>query len=130
MTTSTALPNLRVLELASLIPGPYCGKLLASLGATVIKAEPPNAGDPSRRRGPFPDDVPHPERSGLYLYLNTGKQSITLNLQDPAGRDLLRQLVARVDMVVHDYTPANAAAVGLDSNRPSMPPIPTSSSSR
>ena len=111
---STALPNLRVLELASLIPGPYAGKLLASLGATVIKAEPPNAGDPSRRRGPFPNDIPHPERSGLYLYLNTGKQSITLNLHDPAGRDLLRQLVARVDMVVHDYTPANAAAVGLD----------------
>ena len=111
-----ALPNLRVLELASLIPCPYAGKLLASLGATVIKAEPPNGGDPSRRRGPFPDDTPHPERSGLYLYLNTGKQSITLNLQDPAGRDLLRQLVARVDMVVHDYTPVNAAAVGLDSD--------------
>ena len=114
MTTNTALPDLRILEVASLIPGPYCGKLLASLGATVIKAEPPNGGDPSRRRGPFPDDIPHPERSGLYLYLNTGKQSITLNLTDPAGRDLLRQLVARVDMVVHDHTPANAAAVGLD----------------
>ena len=116
MTTPTALPNLRVLEVASLIPGPYCGKLLASLGAEVIKVEPPGGGDPARRRGPFPDDVPHPERSGLYLYLNTGKQSITLNLHDPAGRDLLRQLVARVDMVVHDYTPANAAAVGLDSD--------------
>ena len=114
--TPIALPNLRVLEVASLIPGPYCGKLLASLGAEVIKAEPPGAGDPSRRRGPFPDDVPHPERSGLYLYLNTGKQSITLNLHDPAGRDLLRQLVSRVDLVVHDYTPANAAAVGLDSD--------------
>ena len=112
--TPTTLPNLRVLELASLIPGPYAGKLLASLGATVIKAEPPNAGDPSRRRGPFPDDVPHPERSGFYLYLNTGKQSITLNLHDPAGRDLLRQLVARVDLVIHDYTPANAVVVGLD----------------
>ena len=116
MTTPelTTLPNLRVLELASLIPGPYCGKLLASLGATVIKAEPPNAGDPSRRRGPFPNDIPHAECSGLYLYLNTGKQGITLNLHDPAGRDLLDQLVARVDMVVHDYTPVNAALVGLD----------------
>ena len=58
--------------------------------------------------------MPHPERSGLYLYLNTGKQSITLNLHDPAGLDLLHQLVAHVDMVVHDYTPASAAAVGLD----------------
>ena len=50
----TPLPNPRVLELASLIPGPYCGKLLASVGAQVIKVEPPGAGDPARRRGPFP----------------------------------------------------------------------------
>ena len=114
MPTPTALPNLRVLELASLIPGPYCGKLLASLGAEVIKAEPPGAGDPSRRRGPFPDDIPHAERSGLYLYLNTGKRSITLDLRNPAGRNLLRQLVSSVDMVIHDHTPANAAGVGLD----------------
>ena len=109
-----ALAGLRVLELASLIPGPYCGKLLASLGASVIKAEPPGGGDPSRRRGPFPDDTPHPERSGLFLYLNTGKQSVTLNLDDPAGRDLLRQLVGKMDVVVHDYAPDAAAAVGLD----------------
>ena len=112
----TALPDLRVLEIASLISGPYCGKLLASLDAQVIKAELPGGGDPSRRRGPFPDDTPHPERSGLFLYLNTGKRSITLDLENPAGRDLMRQLVARVDMVVHDYTPARAAAVGLDSD--------------
>ena len=116
MTTLSALPNLRVLEIASLIPGPYCGKLLASLGAEVIKAEPPGVGDPARRRGPFPGDEPHPERSGLFLYLNTGKRGITLDLENPAGQDLLRQLVARVDMVVHDFTPANAAAVGLDSD--------------
>ena len=118
MTDSTrvtaALPNLRVLEIASLIPGPYCGKLLASLGADVIKAEPPGTGDPSRRRGPFPDDDPHPERSGMFLYLNTGKRSITLDAQNPAGRDLLRRLIARVDMVLHDYAPQRAAEVGLD----------------
>ena len=109
----STLSNLRVLEVASLIAGPYCGKLLASLGANVIKVEPPT-GDPSRRRGPFPDDVPHPERSGLYLYLNTGKQSVTLNLADPSARELLHQLVASVAMVIHDYSPAAAVAVGLD----------------
>ena len=109
----SALSNLRVLEVASLIAGPYCGKLLASLGANVIKVEPPT-GDPSRRRGPFPDDVPHPERSGLYLYLNTGKQSVTLNLADPSARELLHQLVASVAMVIHDYSPAAAVSVGLD----------------
>ena len=109
----SALDGLQVLEVASLIAGPYCGKLLASLGARVIKVEPPG-GDVSRRRGPFPGDDPHPERSGLYLYLNTRKQSITLNLDDPAGRKALRELVGRVDMVVHDYAPADAVAVGLD----------------
>ena len=50
----TALPNLRVLEIASLIPGPYCGKLLASLGADVIKAEPPGVGDPCPPSRPVP----------------------------------------------------------------------------
>ena len=122
MLSPTALPNLRVLEVASLIPGPYCGKLLASLGAEVIKAEPPGVGDPSRRRGPFPDDEPHPERSGLFLYLNTGKKSITLDLHNPARRDLLRQLVSRVDMVVHDYTlrpmPPPSGWIATPSSRP------------
>ena len=111
-----ALSGLRILELASLIPGPYCGKLLASLGAAVIKAEPPPAGDPARRRGPFPNDLPHPERSGLYLYLNTGKRSVTLNLADTAGRDLLRRLVSKADVVIHDYAPAAASAAGLDAD--------------
>ena len=111
-----ALSGLRILELASLIPGPYCGKLLASLGAAVIKAEPSPAGDPARRRGPFPNDIPHPERSGLYLYLNTGKQSVTLNLTDAAGQDLLRRLAGRVDVVIHDYAPAAAVAAGLDAD--------------
>ena len=109
----SALANLRVLEVASLIAGPYCGKLLASLGACVIKVE-PVTGDVSRRRGPFPDDDPHPERSGLYLYLNTGKQSVTLNPDDASGRDLLHRMVADVDVVIHDYSPAAAVAVGLD----------------
>ena len=112
----TALDGCRILEIASLIPGPYCGKLLASLGARVIKVEAPGAGDPARRRGPFPDDSPHPERSGLFLYLNTGKQSITLNLRDAAGRALLRRLVARVNLVIHDYAPDAARAAGLDAD--------------
>ena len=77
-----ALAGIRVLEIASMVAGPYSGKLLSSLGAEVIKLEPPAVGDASRRRGPFPDDVPHPERSGTFLYLNTGKKGLTLNLAD------------------------------------------------
>src|SRR5919198_1578002 len=101
-----ALARLRVLEVAERVCGPYCGKLLASLGAEVIKAEAPPEGDPSRRRGPFPGDIPHPERSGTFLYLNTGKKGITLNLADPQGQVLLSELALRGDGVVPDQKPA------------------------
>ncbi|MBI3302719.1 MAG: CoA transferase [Deltaproteobacteria bacterium] len=109
-----ALAALRVLEVAERVCGPYGGKLLASLGAEVIKAEAPPEGDPSRRRGPFPGDIPHPKRSGTFLYLNTGKKDITLNLADPQGRVLLGELARCVDVIIHDQPPARAAAWGLD----------------
>ena len=109
----TALAGLRVLELGSLVATPWCGKLLAALGADVVKVEPPGTGDPSRRRGPFPGDIPHPERSGTFLYLNTGKSGITLNVDDPQGRAMLRQLASQVDVVIHDSPPALAANRGL-----------------
>ena len=101
-----ALAGLRVLEVAEGVCGPYCGKLLAALGAEVIKAEAPPEGDPSRRRGPFPGDIPHPERSGTFLYLNTGKKGITLNLADLQGRVLLSELARRVEVIIHDRSPA------------------------
>ena len=117
--TSTALHGLRVLELggpsaSSGVAVPYCGKLLASLGADVIKIEPPKSGDLSRRRWPFPGDSPHPERSGAFLYLNTGKRGVTLDVDDAQGREMLRQLAAGVDVIIHDSQPAAAAARGLE----------------
>ncbi|MBI2910541.1 MAG: CoA transferase, partial [Chloroflexi bacterium] len=66
---SRPLADLRVLDCGAGIPGAYCAKLLADLGADVLKVEPPE-GDVTRRFGPFPADAPHPERSGLFLYLN------------------------------------------------------------
>ena len=89
----SALGGISVLEITSMVAGPYCGKLLASLGAEVIKVETPAEGDPSRRRGPFPEDVPHLESSGTFLYLNTGKRSLTLNLEDPQGLVILAELM-------------------------------------
>ena len=109
----SALAGLRVLELGEMVAAPFCGKLLASLGADVVKIEPPKTGDPSRRRGPFPNDSPHPERSGMFLYLNTGKRSVTLDLNDPKGREILRALAANADVVIHDSTPAVAEERGL-----------------
>ena len=108
------LSGLRVLEVAGVTAGPYCGKLLASLGADVVKVEPPVSGDPSRRQGPFPGDVPHPERSGLFLYMNTGKRGITLNLEDPQGRAMLAELAATADALVHDRQPPACDHQGLD----------------
>ena len=110
---SIPLNGLRVLEAASMIAGPFCGKLLAALGAEVVKMEPPLLGDPSRRRGPFPGDIPHPERSGTFLYLNTSKKSITLNLEDTKGSLLLRQLAGQSDVLIHDFQPNRASNLGL-----------------
>ena len=108
------LAGLRVLEVGAMFSAPYCGKLLADAGADVIKLEPPSAGDPARRYGPWPDDIPHPERSGLFLYLNAGKRGITANLETPTGRDILRRLVAASDAVVHNIPPADLERLGLD----------------
>ena len=112
--TYSLLSGLRVLEIGSMISAPYCGKLLADAGADVLKIEPPGVGEDSRRYGPWPHDVPHPERSGLYLYLNANKAGITANLETPTGRGILRQLAAKSDVVVHNVPPADMERLGLD----------------
>ena len=76
--------KLTVIDLGERISGPFCAKLFAALGAEVIKVEPPE-GEPSRRAGPFPGDIPHPEKSGEYLYLNMGKKGVTLTSEQPQG---------------------------------------------
>jgi len=91
--TEKALKGIKVLEFASLASGPYCTKLLADLGAEVIKIEQPGAGDEARSRGPFKDDIPHPERSGLFVYLNTNKLGITLDPKTPTGKSIFLKLV-------------------------------------
>jgi crotonobetainyl-CoA:carnitine CoA-transferase CaiB-like acyl-CoA transferase len=96
------------------VAAPYATKLLADLGADVVKIEPPGRGDPSRARGPFPGAVPHPEKSGLFLYLNTNKRGIALDLTRAEGREVLRRLAATADLLVHDVHPADMAAHGLE----------------
>jgi crotonobetainyl-CoA:carnitine CoA-transferase CaiB-like acyl-CoA transferase len=88
--------------------------LLATYGAKVIKIERPGQGDPARQAGPFPGDTPHPEKSGLFLHLNTNKQSVTINLQHAQGQDLVRQLAQQVDVVVENFSPRVLPALGLD----------------
>jgi crotonobetainyl-CoA:carnitine CoA-transferase CaiB-like acyl-CoA transferase len=102
-----------VLEIGEMVAAPYCAKLLADLGADVLKVESPGAGDPARLRGPFPDDRPHPERSALFLYLNTSKRSITLDLESEEGRRIFARLAERVDVLVEDRMPEVLANLGL-----------------
>lgn len=98
-----ALDDLRVLDLAD-AKGIYCGKLLAGMGADVIRIEPPGGG-PDRRRPPFVDDLPGPERSLFHLAMNAGKRSITLNIECEDGVSLFRRLARTADIVVESFAP-------------------------
>ena len=109
-----ALQGVKVVELAKLVAGPYCAKLLADLGAEVVKVEEPLVGDEARRRGPFLNDVPHPERSGLFLYLNTNKLGITLDIKTETGKQIFKQLVDRADILIEDNPSGVMESLGLD----------------
>src|SRR5690242_10567248 len=91
-----AVSDLRVIELGD-ARTQYAGKLLADMGADLIKVEPP-AGETARRTGPFVEDQPHPDRSLHFWHYNTSKRGITLNLGHPSAPDLLRRLVATADV--------------------------------
>lgn len=107
------LSDLTVLDLSQEAAGPYCTKLLAGLGAEVIKAEPPGIGDASRRAGPFLKDEPNPEGSAPFLYLNTGKKSITLDFRTEAGAVLLRRLAQQSHVLVESFPPGYMEQLGL-----------------
>ena len=107
-----ALAGLRVLECGEMVAAAYATKLLADLGADVIKIE-PLGGDAARLHGPFPGGTPHQERSGLFLYLNTNKRSVTLDLAAARGRAALERLVAGADLLVHNLPPRLTDAWGL-----------------
>ncbi len=105
------LPRYRVLDLAD-EKGVYCGKLLGDLGADVIKVEPPG-GDKTRFRGPFHNNEVHPEKSLHFLYFNTSKGSITLNLEDSTGQAIFKRLAEKADVVVESFPVGYLASLGL-----------------
>jgi crotonobetainyl-CoA:carnitine CoA-transferase CaiB-like acyl-CoA transferase len=110
----SALSPFRILELSGKVCGEYCGKLLADFGAEVIKLEEPRSGSATRGLGPFAAGGPGLERSGLFAYLNTGKRSVTLDLDTDIGRATLNSLLDRVDAVIDDHEPGWLAGIGLD----------------
>ncbi|MEO8697220.1 MAG: CoA transferase [Acidimicrobiales bacterium] len=106
------LKGLRVVELAELIAGPYCAKLLGDLGADIVKVEPPE-GDAARRLGPFVDGTPGEDRSIPFLHLNTSKRAVTLDTTTPRGAALLRSLLADAELLITDRVPSQMAACGI-----------------
>ena len=114
MPTEQVLSGMKVIDLTHYIAGPFCTKLLADYGADVIKVEKPGEGDMARRMGPFSEDTPDPEKSGLFLYLNTNKRGITLNLKTKTGVEILKQLISESDLLVENFRPRVMPGLGLD----------------
>ena len=107
------LADIRIIDLTQGIAGPYCTKILADFGADVIKVEKPVVGDYARRLGPFPNDKSDIEKSGIFLYLNTNKRGITLDLKTQEAVDNVKDLVRGADILVESFHPGVMAKLGL-----------------
>ncbi|HEX7477574.1 MAG TPA: CaiB/BaiF CoA-transferase family protein [Polyangiales bacterium] len=101
------LEGLRVLDLSRVLAGPYVGRLLCDLGAEVVKVEPPE-GDVTRNWGKVVAGL-----SGYYTQQNVGKEAICIDLRQPGGPALLKQLAARADVLVENFRPGVMAQYGL-----------------
>src|SRR5258708_14228737 len=112
-----ALSSLKIVEVGEMVSARDCSKLVAGMGAVVVKVERPAVGDRARTRGPFPGDKPNPETSGLFLYLNTNKRGVTLDINQPEGFEILERLVAGADILIHNVTPPEMDRVGLTYDR-------------
>jgi crotonobetainyl-CoA:carnitine CoA-transferase CaiB-like acyl-CoA transferase len=109
-----ALEGIRVLELGQMVSAPYCAKLFGDYGADVIKIETPEDGDIARRWGPFPKDQAHPEKCGLFHFLNTNKRGVALDVSTADGRERLLRLLERADVLIENNSPRQMREWGLD----------------
>ena len=108
MATKGPLNGLLVADFSRVLAGPFAAMMLADLGARVIKVERPGSGDDSRGYGPFVDG-----RSLYFARVNRGKESIALDLKDPADLEVARRLIARADVLVENYRPGVMDRLGL-----------------
>ncbi len=108
---SGALSGIKVLDLTRVLAGPWAGQLLADLGAEVIKVERPGSGDDTRQWAPpsLPDGT-----AAYYLAANRGKQSLTVDITQPAGQEIVRQLAAQADVLLENYKVGGLKKYGLD----------------
>lgn len=108
---SKGLEGLRIVELGTGVPAAYACKLLADLGADTVKVEQPD-GDVTRRRSPFRDGICDPEKSGLFIYLNSNKRGVVLDLTHDMPK--LVKLIESADILIHNYSPSEMARYGID----------------
>jgi crotonobetainyl-CoA:carnitine CoA-transferase CaiB-like acyl-CoA transferase len=109
-----ACHGLRVIEFGGFAAGPVVGKHMANYGAEVIRVESRKALDGFRTHyPPYKDNIPGPERAGIFSFFNDGKRSVTINLKTERGVELARQLVAKADVVVENFTPGTIGRLGL-----------------
>jgi len=106
------LHGLRVLDLSNVLAGPFCGYQLSLMGAEVVKIEVPGSGDLARRLGADPRAAAR-LMGASFVAVNAGKQSVTLNLKDPRGRDIFLKMVAEADVVLENYRPGVMDRLGL-----------------
>ena len=107
----SSLKNYRMIDLSD-EKGCLCGKIFADLGAEVIKIEPPG-GDSGREIAPFYKDKPDPNNSLFWLAFNTGKKSLTLNIENAEGRKILGRLVETADFLVESFEPGHLDKLGI-----------------
>ena len=103
-----ALSDIKVLDLTRVLAGPYATMVLADLGAEIIKVELPGKGDDSRAYGPYKNG-----ESAYFMSLNRNKESLTLNLKAPEGKEILKRLVEKVDVLVENFRPGTMEKLGL-----------------
>jgi len=102
------LDGIIVLDLTRVLAGPYCGMLMADMGATVYKIEQPKKGDDSRAFGPFING-----ESAYYMNLNRSKIGVTLNLKAPEAKEVFKEMVKKADVVIENYRPGTMEKLGL-----------------
>jgi crotonobetainyl-CoA:carnitine CoA-transferase CaiB-like acyl-CoA transferase len=110
------LANIRVLELARILAGPWAGQLLADLGARVIKVERPHGGDDTRTWGPpfIPDAGAETQSAAYFHATNRGKRSVALDFATPEGREAVQQLARQADVIIENFKVGTLASYGLD----------------
>lgn len=107
-SSPNALLGVKVLDMSRVLAGPFCGMLLADMGADVIKLEVPGRGDDSREFPPFKEG-----QSLYFTNLNRGKRGVTLNLKDEEGKRVFLELVRKCDVLIENFSPGTMERLGL-----------------